>query len=58
MGGSGSGVAVRWVSGQWWHRQQSKLRARKGRSVGAALAAEKQGENAGHRSSGGRSESE
>ena len=52
VGGSGSGATVRWESGQWWHRRHLKLRARKGCSIGAALAAEKQGANAGHRSSG------
>ena len=51
VGGYGSGAAVCWESGQWWHRRQRKLRARKGRSAGAALAAEKQGENVGHGSS-------
>ena len=52
VGGSGSRTAVRWESGQWWHKWQRKLRARKERSAGAALAAEKHGGNAGHGSSG------
>ena len=52
VGDFGNGTAVRWESGQWWHMRQRKLRARKGRSAGAALAAEKQGGNTRHGSSG------
>ena len=42
-----------WESGQWRHRRQRKLRARKGRAAAAALTdgarlGEAQGKNAGH----------
>ena len=34
-------AAVCWELGQWWHMQQRKLRARKGRSAAAGLRARK-----------------
>ena len=46
-------AAVCWESGQWWHKRQRKLRARKGHAAAAALTdrarlGEAQGRNAGH----------